>query len=84
MVESEKAPQHKRAFIQKFVYFHAQESMHVIQGPGILHCAIVVRRKNILEDAFEQVMRMSPLELRRKLVIKFQDEEGLDYGGVSR
>jgi len=37
-----------------------------------------------MEDAFQQIMTRSAAELKRKLQIKFEGEEGLDYGGVSR
>lgn len=30
------------------------------------------------------IKRLKPLEMRRRLVLKFTDEEGLDYGGVAR
>jgi E3 ubiquitin-protein ligase NEDD4 len=29
-------------------------------------------------------MRQSPNDLKKRLMIKFDGEEGLDYGGVSR
>jgi E3 ubiquitin-protein ligase NEDD4 len=47
-------------------------------------CELKLRRGQILEDSFETVMRMSPDDLKRRLIVKFEGEDGLDYGGVSR
>ena len=44
-----------------------------------------IRRNNVLEDAFEQVIKQTPRALHKeKLYIKFTGEEGLDYGGPAR
>ena len=45
---------------------------------------VVIRRDNIFEDSFTELMRYAPVELKKRLMIKFQGEEGLDYGGLSR
>ena len=51
-------------------------------SPG--QCHISVRRASIFEDAFQEVMRYPASELKKRLMIKFQGEDGLDYGGLSR
>jgi E3 ubiquitin-protein ligase NEDD4 len=38
----------------------------------------------LFEDAFAEIMRHQPNDLRKRLLITFRGEEGLDYGGVSR
>ena len=38
----------------------------------------------MLEDSFTAVMRMNGEDLKRRLMLKFEGEDGLDYGGVSR
>ena len=44
-----------------------------------------IRRNNVLEDAFDQIMKQQPRALHKeKLYIKFLGEEGLDYGGPAR
>jgi E3 ubiquitin-protein ligase NEDD4 len=43
-----------------------------------------LRRGQVLEDSFRAIMRMSGDDLKRRLMIKFEGEDGLDYGGVSR
>ncbi|KAI8928486.1 hypothetical protein BC831DRAFT_448115, partial [Entophlyctis helioformis] len=73
-------PQYKRDFRRKLVYFRSQPAMRPI--PGQVH--VVVRRTNIFEDSFTEVMRIPANDLKKRLMIKFQGEEGLDYGGVSR
>ena len=45
---------------------------------------IVVSRDNIFEDSFSEIMRYPAADLKRRLMIKFKGEEGLDYGGLSR
>ena len=38
----------------------------------------------ILQDSYRQCMKMRSKDLRKRLMIKFRGEEGLDYGGVAR
>lgn len=80
MVYSADVPQYKRDFRRKLIYFRQQAPMQTL--PHV--CNIIVRRENIFEDAYAQIMSHKPSDLKRKLLIKFRGEEGLDYGGVSR
>lgn len=48
------------------------------------HVKITVSRTNVFEESFQQIMRIPPHDLRRRLFINFKGEEGLDYGGVAR
>jgi E3 ubiquitin-protein ligase NEDD4 len=73
-------PQYKRDFRRKLVYFRSQAIVR--PTPGQVH--IVIRREHIFEDSFSEIMRYPPAELKKRLMIKFQGEEGLDYGGLSR
>lgn len=44
-----------------------------------------IRREHFLEDAFTRIMAASKKDLQKsKLVIMFDEEEGVDYGGPSR
>lgn len=45
---------------------------------------MTVRRSNLFEDAYAIISTAEPKDLKRRLMIKFMGEEGLDYGGVSR
>lgn len=74
------APQYKRDYRRKLIYFRSQPQMRVKDGK----CELKVRRGRVLEDSFTAVMRMSGDDLKRRLMIKFEGEDGLDYGGVSR
>ena len=73
-------PQYKRDFRRKVIYFRSQPALRILPG----QCHIKVRRKNIFEDAYQEVMRQSPEDLKKRLMIEFEGEEGVDYGGVSR
>lgn len=57
-------------FIEKYLYYLYR-----------LH----IRREHLLEDAFTRIMAASKKDLQKgKLVVIFDHEEGLDYGGPSR
>lgn len=43
-----------------------------------------VSRAEIFEESYRLVMKMRAKELRKRLMVKFRGEEGLDYGGVAR
>jgi E3 ubiquitin-protein ligase NEDD4 len=73
-------PQYKRDFKQKQIYFRSLDHLKAEAGKT----AIPIARCKVLSDAFYQVMKKSPSQLKKKLVIKFDGEDGLDYGGLSR
>ncbi|KAJ3194084.1 hypothetical protein HK101_003549 [Irineochytrium annulatum] len=73
-------PQYKRDFRRKLVYFRSQPAMRTQQG----QCHITVRRNNIFEDSYSEIMRHSPADLKKRFMVKFHGEDGLDYGGLSR
>lgn len=47
-------------------------------------CRIDVNRKRIFEESFRVVSQLQPRDLKKRLLVKFKGEEGLDYGGVAR
>lgn len=76
---------HRRDFDAKLRNFYRKiEKNGYGQGPGKLK--LIVRRDNILADAFNKIMSISTKkELQKsRLYISFLGEEGLDYGGPSR
>jgi E3 ubiquitin-protein ligase NEDD4 len=75
------APQYKRDYRRKVVYFRGQPSMRVIADAK---CDVRVRRGWVFEDSFAAIMRFRPDDLRKRLMVKFEGEDALDYGGVSR
>uniref|UniRef100_A0A1I8JQ63 Multidrug and toxin extrusion protein n=1 Tax=Macrostomum lignano TaxID=282301 RepID=A0A1I8JQ63_9PLAT len=66
--------QQPRDLVQKMrVLREAIKALQPDQG----HCRLEISRGDILEDSYRQ-------DLRRRLLVKFRGEEGLDYGGVAR
>ncbi|KII86774.1 hypothetical protein PLICRDRAFT_177513 [Plicaturopsis crispa FD-325 SS-3] len=74
------APQYKRDYRKKVVYFRSQPAMRPKDGK----CDLRMRRGRIFEDSFTALMKVSGEELKKRLMIRFDGEDGLDYGGVSR
>ncbi|KZT60479.1 HECT-domain-containing protein [Calocera cornea HHB12733] len=73
-------PKYKVDFRRKLIYFRSQPAMRPLPG----NCQVRVRRNNLFEDSYSEIMRQTPEDLKRRLMIKFEGEDGLDYGGVSR
>ncbi|UZJ56685.1 hypothetical protein CBS101457_006005 [Exobasidium rhododendri] len=73
-------PQYKRDFRRKLIYFRSQPALRPIPG----QCHVKIRRTHIFEDSYAEIMRQQPNDLKKRLMIKFEGEDGLDYGGLSR
>jgi E3 ubiquitin-protein ligase NEDD4 len=73
-------PQYKRDFRRKLIYFRSQPALRIMSG----QCHVKVRRGHIFEDSYAEIMRQSASDLKKRLMIKFDGEDGLDYGGLSR
>ena len=73
-------PQYKRDFRRKLIYFRSQPALRSNTG----QCHIKVFRENLFEGSYTEIMRQTPNDLKKRLMIKFEGEDGLDYGGVSR
>uniref|UniRef100_H3A600 HECT-type E3 ubiquitin transferase n=1 Tax=Latimeria chalumnae TaxID=7897 RepID=H3A600_LATCH len=75
---------YRRDFEAKLRNFYRKlEAKGYGQGPGKIK--LIIRRDNLLEGTFNQVIAYSRKELQRnKLYITFVGEEGLDYSGPSR
>ncbi|KAG0654700.1 hypothetical protein C6P46_001535 [Rhodotorula mucilaginosa] len=80
--------QTKRDFRRKLASTHRSKSAASIPPlrplPGGGGCRLIVRRSNLFEDAFAEVMRLPAEELKKRLMVSFKGEEGVDFGGVSR
>ncbi|ESO12819.1 hypothetical protein HELRODRAFT_62284, partial [Helobdella robusta] len=72
--------QYERSFRWKLSQFRILCQSNNPQG----HVKINVTRENLFEDSFQQIMRLQPMDLRRRLFIVIKGEEGLDYGGIAR
>eukprot|EP00041_Stephanoeca_diplocostata_P025622 m.675037 g.675037 ORF g.675037 m.675037 type:complete len:655 (-) comp22785_c0_seq1:427-2391(-) len=77
--EAEGVPQYKRDFRYKQRYLQEQ---HCKQKSG--QCKLPVQRENLFHSSMTAVMSYSPEELKRQLYVIFDNEAGLDYGGLSR
>jgi hypothetical protein len=79
--KKEKLPKFKRDLYSKtqclLVKIHQRQS-----DEGSIQ--IPVSRENLLEESFRFISTLDSLTLTRRLFIKFEGEEGLDYGGMSR
>ncbi|PWW78736.1 HECT-domain-containing protein [Tuber magnatum] len=73
-------PQYKRDFRRKLIYFRSQPALRILSG----QCHVKVRRNHIFEDSYAEIMRQTPNDLKKRLMVKFDGEDGLDYGGLSR
>ncbi|KJE90630.1 ubiquitin ligase [Capsaspora owczarzaki ATCC 30864] len=74
------APQYERQFRMKHTGFRSR--LQSLAFPG--ECRLFMSRERLFDDSFNQVMAQPPFELRRRLMVKFHGEEGLDYGGPAR
>ncbi|GBP18098.1 E3 ubiquitin-protein ligase SMURF2 [Eumeta japonica] len=77
----EALPKYKRDLAAKARELRAE--LQALQ-PQTGHCRIEVSRNEVLEESYRLVMKLRGKELRKRLLVKFRGEEGLDYGGVAR
>jgi len=75
-------PQHKRDLRRKSIYVRRQPARRCPARTRNVH--IKVRRNYIFEDSYAEVMRRSPNDLKKRLMITFEGEPGLDYRANSR
>lgn len=47
-------------------------------------CRIDINRKRVFEDSFRVISQYQPRDLKKRLLVRFRGEEGLDYGGIAR
>ncbi|XP_052769252.1 E3 ubiquitin-protein ligase SMURF1-like isoform X2 [Mya arenaria] len=74
-------PKYKRDLVHKLKILKQEFTSLQPQGG---HCRMEVSREEIFEESYRQVMKMRAKDLRKRLMVKFKGEEGLDYGGVAR
>ncbi|CAL4079289.1 unnamed protein product [Meganyctiphanes norvegica] len=80
-MDGECLPKYKRDLVAKLKVLRAE--LQCLQ-PQSGHCRMDIPRNEIFEESYRQVMKMRPKDLRKRLMVKFKGEEGLDYGGVAR
>merc|ERR1719433_2228067 len=54
------------------------------QMPQIPYLAMIVSRKNIVQEAITQLQLATAEDLKKPLRVKFEDEEAEDAGGVTK
>ncbi|XP_063234508.1 E3 ubiquitin-protein ligase SMURF1 isoform X2 [Bacillus rossius redtenbacheri] len=79
--DSESLPKYRRDLVAKQRVLRAE--LQALQ-PQSGHCRLEVSRTEIFEESYRLVMKMRPKDMRKRLMVKFRGEEGLDYGGVAR
>ncbi|KAL1131164.1 hypothetical protein AAG570_012401, partial [Ranatra chinensis] len=79
--EGEVLPKYRRDLVAKQNILRAE--LNSLQ-PQSGHCRLEVSRHEIFEESYRLVMKMRAKDLRKRLMVKFRGEEGLDYGGVAR
>ncbi|XP_075230861.1 SMAD specific E3 ubiquitin protein ligase isoform X2 [Lycorma delicatula] len=79
--DGEMLPKYRRDLVAKQKILRAE--LNALQ-PQSGHCRLEVSRSEIFEESYRLVMKMRPKEMRKRLMVKFRGEEGLDYGGVAR
>ena len=68
------------SYDDKVEWFHATCKQLATEGVILL----TVRRDYLLGDSMKHLMSLNPMQLRKSWMIRFQDEPGLDAGGLMR
>jgi len=79
--KKEKLPKYKRDFYSKLQNLLVKIHQRLNDEGSI---QIPVSRENLLQDSFQFISGLDSMTLTRRLFLKFEGEEGLDYGGMSR
>ncbi|KAL7736362.1 hypothetical protein ACLKA6_014832 [Drosophila palustris] len=74
-------PKYRRDLVGKM---RALRSELQTMQPQSGHCRLEVSRSEIFEESYRLIMKMRAKDMRKRLMVKFKGEEGLDYGGVAR
>ncbi|THH19668.1 hypothetical protein EUX98_g8727 [Antrodiella citrinella] len=80
LAEEGSTPEYHRDFRQKLFYLRNLSALRPRAGD----CHVEVRREFIFEDSYREIMKWKPDDLQRRLMIKFNGEDSLDYGSLSR
>ena len=77
----ESLPKYKRDLDGKIKILR-QELLQLQPQSG--HCRLEVSRQEVFEESYRQIVKMRPRDLKKRLMVKFKGEDGLDYGGPAR
>ncbi|KAF0992084.1 hypothetical protein HZS_1493, partial [Henneguya salminicola] len=70
----------KNSFRDKMLYF--RNLCQELKNSGV--CTISICRDRLISDSFAAITNYDLQNLHRRITIKFNNEEGLDFGGLSR
>uniref|UniRef100_A0A8C9XQ68 HECT-type E3 ubiquitin transferase n=1 Tax=Sander lucioperca TaxID=283035 RepID=A0A8C9XQ68_SANLU len=70
--------------LEKLSYIHKWQNQSTPGWQTSMEHTKSVSREEIFEESYRQIMKMRPKDLKKRLMVKFRGEEGLDYGGVAR
>ncbi|WBW73047.1 HECT-type ubiquitin-protein ligase E3 Pub2 [Schizosaccharomyces osmophilus] len=76
----EKSQSLNESYLRKLQYMYERPEMAV----NNTQLQLRVSRATALEDAYDIIMKLSIQDMRKRLLVRFRNEDGLDYGGVSR
>jgi E3 ubiquitin ligase SMURF1/2 len=65
-------------------HFPALAASLALLVPPTGHCRLSITRSDLYFSSYKAILKLKPRDLRKRLMVKFEAEEGLDYGGISR
>ncbi|XP_002127387.3 E3 ubiquitin-protein ligase SMURF2 isoform X1 [Ciona intestinalis] len=74
-------PRYKRDLVHKLKVLRTELQS---QQPQTGHCRLEIKRSEAFEQSYSLIMKMKPKDLKKRLMVKFTGEDGLDYGGLAR
>lgn len=80
-LDNEVLPKYKRDLVAKIKLLRQELTS---QQPQSGHCRLEVSRQEVFEESYRLIVKMRPKDLKKRLMIKFRGEDGLDYGGIAR
>ena len=73
-------PEYRIEFDKKIKKFRNRDNMMIYEE----NFKIYIDRKKLFSDAYDHIMNTSPIELKKRLRIKYIGEESIDAGGLLR
>ncbi len=77
---SEITPEYRIEFDKKVKKFRKHYSMNIVDKK----LEIFINRESLFYDAYNEIMKKTPIELKKRISINYIGEEGIDAGGLLR
>jgi len=71
-------PEYKNQFENKIKKLRSQQDMKETEG----NIVMFMNRDNLFNNAYEIIMNYSSEDLKKKLKVRYEGEEGMDAGGL--